>query len=148
MRSPIRRFRLFLSSVAAAATLLACGGTEQEWNDSRAVAERVHSQMRSGNYAAVYRESAPRFKGVGSEEQFVSLMQKFDSENGALKNRTEIAFAKGVDTNAGDIRLLYFDLEFERGRMNEKMTFTRSESGQMQLWKLEIQPKQAFSQMQ
>ncbi len=35
---------------------------------------------------------------------------------------------------------LNFKLEYEQGHAQERLIFTRSDSGQMQLWKLDIYP--------
>jgi len=108
--------------------------------DAGAVASRVHSQMQSGDFAGIYRESAPRFKGVGTESQFVSMMEQINREIGVLKKTDEVAYQTGVDSRIGRTHVLFFNLEYEHGHSRERMTLTRSDSGQMQLWKLEWLP--------
>jgi hypothetical protein len=112
--------------------------SSNDLEDAKAAASKVHSQMQSGDYASIYRESAPRFKSVGSESQFVSKMQEVSQVTGALKKAEAISFEAGVDSNIGKTYTLLSELEFERGIFRERMIFTRSDSGQMQLWKLDM----------
>jgi hypothetical protein len=112
----------------------------RDQKDAAAVASRVHSQMQTSNFAAIYRESAPRFKGVGSESQFVSMMQQGEQQSGVLKKAVEVAYQTGVDSNIGRTHTLVFNLEYEHGHATERLILTRSDNGQMQLWKLEIDP--------
>jgi hypothetical protein len=118
---------------------LGCNSSK-DLDDANVVAERIHEQLRAGNYQAIYNESAPRFKSVGSEAEFITAMQRQRSFAGALKNATEIAYEAGYDSSVGKIFILVYDVEFERGKTRERLTFTRSISGQMQLWKLDIAP--------
>jgi len=127
--------------LAVVAGVLGCNPA-QEWEDARVVASRVHSQLQARDHAAIYRESAPRFKGVGTEAQFVALMQQFHRDHGSLKRANEMAYETGLDTEAGKVHVLTYDLELEKVRMRERLILTRSETGQMQLWKLDIQPIQ------
>lgn len=115
---------------------------ERDRIDAGAVASRVHSQMQARDFATIYRESAPRFKSVGSESQFVSMMQQVNQESGLLKKADEVAYQTGIDSNVGRTHVLFFTLEYEHGRAKERLILTRSDAGQMQLWKLEIDPAQ------
>jgi hypothetical protein len=108
--------------------------------DARAQAERIHAQMRAGDYVSIYKESAPRFKSVGTEAQFISLMQDFARQHGPIKKANEIAYETGVDTTAGRVHILVFEFEFENARTRERLTLTRSDAGTMSLYRLEIEP--------
>lgn len=108
--------------------------------DAEMAAARVHSQIRATDYSSIYTASAPRFKSIGDESQFISIMQRLHQENGTLQKADEIAYETGIDSSAGRIYLLKFNLEFEQGRAEETMTFIHSDDGQMQLWKLDILP--------
>lgn len=125
--------------LAALMSVIGCNSSKDR-DDAKVVAERVHGQLRAGNYQAIYNESAPRFKTVGSEADFINAMQRQRSFAGLLKNATELAYETGVDASAGRIYVLVYDLEFERGQTRAHMIFTRSASGQMQLWKLDVAP--------
>ena len=115
---------------------------ERDRIDAVAVASRVHSEMQAGDFATIYRESSPRFKSVGSESQFVSMMQQVIQERGVLKKADEVAYQTGIGSNVGRTHDLFFTLEYEHGRAKEHLILTRSDGGQMQLWKLEIGPTQ------
>lgn len=67
-------------------------------------------------------------------------MKQFLEDNGALKKANEIAYQTSIDSNIGRTHALTIDLDFEHGRAREHMIFTRSDSGKMQLWKLDIDP--------
>ncbi|HEV2913270.1 MAG TPA: hypothetical protein VGX92_08140 [Pyrinomonadaceae bacterium] len=119
--------------------LLPSCNIERDRVDAEKVAERVHSQIRAGDYSAIYRESSQRFKSVGSESEFVSRMEQFHRDNGSLKTASEISYKAGIDSNVGRTFVLIFNLDFEQGHATERMIFTRY-NGQVQLWKLEIEP--------
>jgi len=54
-----------------------------------------------------------------------------------LKAANEIGYQIGVESTAGKVHVLTFELEFDITRARERMTLTRSDSGAMLLWKLE-----------
>jgi hypothetical protein len=127
--------------VAGLALITALGCDFQtDLRDARALADRIHAQMRAGDYASIYKESAPRFKSVGTEAQFVLLMQDFRRHHGQLKAANEIGYQVGVESTAGKVHVLTFEVKFDIARAREHMTVTRSDSGAMLLWKLEIEP--------
>jgi hypothetical protein len=96
--------------------------------------------MQSGDLAAIYRESSPGFKAATSETQLVSIIQEINQENGSLKKAEEVAYQTGVDSRIGRTYVLLFKLEYERREIKERMTLTRSDGGQMQVWKIEWIP--------
>src|ERR1051325_9138336 len=104
----------------------------RDHNDAKVVADRIYTHIRAGNYAAIYNDAAPRFKKVGSESQFVEKMKRYESLVGPLKNIHEIASQAGFDTEAGSIFIIVYDVQFERARAREEMTFIRSPTGEMQ----------------
>jgi len=81
-------------------SLTACN-VEREMQDARTAAARVHSQMQSGDYSSIYKESAPRFKTVGDESTFASQMQQFFDASGKFVKAQEVSYTSGVDTDAG-----------------------------------------------
>src|SRR5262249_7127942 len=119
--------------------LFGCYSVEDE-RDGRAVVDRVHEQIRDGNYSALYDESAQRFKDTGPEAKFVEVMRQHRTKAGALKKVAQVAYESGVDSSAGKIQVFMNELEFENGRVSERLTLARSDSGKMQLWKLEWSP--------
>jgi hypothetical protein len=116
--------------------LISCN-VERDHEDAAAVAARVHSQMETEDYSAIYMEAAQRFKTVGSEQQFVSTMHDFRGQIGLLKATSEIAYQASIVSGAGEIHVLIFRMEFERGQAIEKLSFIRSDDGRMRLWKLD-----------
>jgi hypothetical protein len=66
-------------------TLILCGcSIEQDRADAQRAAAHVHTTLKANDFVAIYRESAPRFKTVGSESEFVSRMKAFQDQNGSL----------------------------------------------------------------
>ncbi|HEY1270133.1 MAG TPA: hypothetical protein VGH16_22940, partial [Candidatus Binatia bacterium] len=109
----------------------------EDEREARAVVDRVHEQIRDENYSAIYNESAQRFKSVGPEFKFLEVMRQYRTETGTFKKVTPVAYEVGVDSSAGKIYVFVDEVEFEKGRVRERLTLTRSESGKMQLWKLD-----------
>jgi hypothetical protein len=113
---------------------------KRDMADAKAVAGRIHSQMKAGDYFSIYRESATRFQSVGSEAQSISLMQQFSQENGAIREAKDVAYQTGVDSGIGRNHVLLYDVTYEHGRARERMILTHDKGGQMQLWKLDMEP--------
>jgi hypothetical protein len=131
----------FLLTVAVLLTFVGCYSAKDE-SDAKTLVDRVHEQIRVGDYSALYNESAQRFKEVGSEVKFVEVMRQHRTKAGALKKAFQVAYETGVDSNIGKIHVFMDELEFENGRVKERLTLTRSDSEKMQLWKLEWSPLQ------
>jgi len=74
--STVMRRLNFAAAFFFLSMLLSCN-TPHDLEAARTGAAHSHSQLQSGNYAAIYRESAPSFKAVGSEDEFISGMQDF-----------------------------------------------------------------------
>lgn len=125
--------------------------SSSDLEDAKAAASKVHAQMQSGEYASIYRESASSFKrekdsrGGSSEflheSQFISKMQEF----GTLKKAEIISNEAGIDSDYRKIYTLSSKLEFNGGYYWERLIFARSDSGQMQLIRLEIDPHFNYS---
>lgn len=136
----LRRMRLF--QIVLATTLVfmfGCNARHDELDAERA-AERIHSQIKSQDSKSIYSESDDSFKEAGDESKFVAAMQKIYAAYGPMKTATPISYQSVFDSNIGAKQVLTFELEFERARAKEKITFTRSRNGQMQLWDIVIDP--------
>lgn len=131
---------LALLSITIGLTFFGGCSITRDQEEARAVAAQVHKEMLEGNFAAIYNESAPPFKAVGSESEFVSGLKNFQERFGPLKNENEIAYQTTLDPSIGRTHVLLFDLEFDRGRARETLMLVRSASGKMELWRLDIQP--------
>lgn len=99
-------------------------------------ARRVHTNMQLGDFAAVYREAHPRLKATSTESDFVDFYVQLQRDFGTLKEAHEIAYERRVDSRIGRLNALMFELEYERGRLYEKMILIRSPEGEMQVWKM------------
>lgn len=135
----LKRLTALLAILGSAAVFVGCAG-EQDRAQANTVAARVHAHLRAAEFAEIYNESAPRFKTVGSESEFVSRMKTFHEGLGLLKNANVIAYETGLDSTIGRTHVLIFKLEYEHGKASERLTLVRSATGEMQLWKMDIEP--------
>lgn len=101
----------------------------QDKADAQAVAVRVLAFMESGDFPAIYKDSAAGFKQIGSESQFVAKFQQTRKNVGVLKNPHEISSA----TLPGNGYVFIYRLENERFKTDLRLTFARSQSGKMEL---------------
>jgi hypothetical protein len=99
-------------TILATATFLVSCAVGRDRAEAGTVAERVHAEMRTGSFATIYNESAPRFKTVGTESEFVALMKEFQENVGQLKNANEIVYQTGLDSSIGRTHVLVFVLEY------------------------------------
>ena len=105
-----------------------------------AAAERIHSFVRKQDFASIHRESSDGFKQDGDESRLVESMKAIYESVGALKEAKPIAYQNTVDSKAGKLHVVIYDLQFERGRGKERIVFTRTQNGEMRLWDLVIEP--------
>jgi len=101
----------------------------QDKADARAAAVRVLALMESGDFPAVYKESAPSFKQIGSESQFVGKFQETRKTVGLLKNPQETR----LGAIPGNGCVMVYRLENERYKTDFRLSFVRSSSGKMEL---------------
>jgi hypothetical protein len=107
-----------------------------------AVAARIHAQVQQKDYSAIYNEASAGFKQTAPESDFIEFMQNYSSKTGAFKQATQVAWEIGVDATAGKMYTFVYELEFENGTVREKLVFSRSEQGKMQLRSLQWSPVQ------
>lgn len=109
-----------------AATRAASG---QEMADARSGALRVLSQFEAGDFAAIYRDSAPSFKQIGPEAAFVTKFQQTRQKTGPLKNPKELKFETGSD----NVHVLLYRVDNQRFITEMRLSFARSKNGAMEL---------------
>ena len=133
------RAALLLTSLAGIILAVGCINAVDK-RDAHTQADRINQRIRSKEFAEIYKASALRFKTVGSEADFVAWMSQLHETLGQLKHAQEIAYESGMDSRIGKTHKLVFALEFERGRARETLIMVRSPNGEMQLWKLGMEP--------
>ncbi|HZV82922.1 MAG TPA: hypothetical protein VFF53_12220 [Geobacteraceae bacterium] len=101
----------------------------QDMADARAGARRVLEQMAAGDFTAIYRDSAPSFKQIGSEAAFVTKFQQTRQKTGVLKNPKELKF----DTRPDNVHVLVYRVDNERFTTEMRLSFERAKSGAMEL---------------
>jgi hypothetical protein len=111
----------------------------QDKEAAETLAARIHTQMRSRDFAGVYNQSASGFRTV-SEAEFVSDMTEIQNKLGQITDVKAVAYQTGLDTKAGRTHTLIFAVRYDRGRVRETLVFVRGDNNEMQLWKLGIEP--------
>lgn len=97
--------------------------------DAETAAARVLAQLEAGDFPAIYKESSAGFKQIGSESQFVSKFQQTRQLVGVLKNPRKVSAAVRPDKSI----VLVYRVENERYNTDMRLTFSRAESGTMEL---------------
>lgn len=135
----MRIFPLALTLIVASTTLAGCS-SQQDRAYALKAADRIHYLIRKQDFASIYRESSDSFKQEGEESKFVESMRGIYESVGALKEAKAVAYQETIDSNTGKQHILIFDLAFEHDRGRERLVFTRTNSGEMQLWDVVIEP--------
>lgn len=97
--------------------------------DAQTAAARVLALMEVGDFSSIYKDAAAGFKQIGSESQFVAKFQQTRQHVGVLKNPVETS----AKTLPGNGYVFVYRLENERYNTDMRLTFTRSQSGKMEL---------------
>ena len=115
---------------------------EHDRTDALKAADRIHFLAGNKDFASIYRESSGDFKQQGEESKFIESMKAIFEGPGAgpLKDVKPVAYQSTVDSKSGRQHVLIFDLEFERARGRERLVFIRTESGELQLSEIVIEP--------
>ena len=97
--------------------------------DAQAAALRTLALMESGNFSAIYKDAAAGFKQIGSESQFVAKFKQTRQTVGVLRNPKLIS----TGILPGDGYVFVYRVENESYNSDIRLTFTRSQSGKMEL---------------
>ncbi len=101
----------------------------QDKSDAQTAAARVLAQIIAGEYAAIYNESTPGFKKIGTEADFVTKFQQTRQKTGILINPKEGSFVTRPDNS----HILVYRLENEHFISDMRLTFERAQNGKMEL---------------
>lgn len=101
----------------------------QDMADARTGAQRVLTQMETGDFTAIYRESAPSFKQIGSEAAFVTKFQQTRLKTGVLTNPKELTF----NTRPDNVHVLVYRVDNQRFTTEMRLSFERAKNGTMEL---------------
>lgn len=112
----------------------------QNKSEAQALASQIHNQIQAGDYKGLYNAAEPNFQKGGTEAEFVTAMEQLRQEYGTLKKASPVAYATRIDSNIGTMHILIYDLEFDRKKVTERITFTRSDQGKMQLYEMNFNP--------
>lgn len=102
----------------------------QDESEAAAVKARVLSQVKNGEFAAIYKEASAGFKAVGPEEQFIAQWNKQLQETGAFKEAKE----SGHTVRSTDKFIVFsYVVQYARKKKELVLTFGRSKKGKMEL---------------
>jgi cytochrome c1 len=102
----------------------------QDESEAAAVKARVLSQVKDGEFAAIYKEASAGFKAVGPEEQFIAQWNKQLQETGAFKDAKE----SGHTVRSTDKFIVFsYVVQYERKKKELVLTIGRSKKGKMEL---------------
>jgi hypothetical protein len=91
---------------------------------------RVLSQIKNGEFAAIYKEASAGFREVGPEEQFVAQWNKQLQETGAFKDAKEVSHT----VRPTDKSIVFtYAVQYEKKKKELRLTFGRSKKGTMEL---------------
>ena len=104
----------------------------QDKADAEAAAVKVLAQMEAGQFSEIYKESAPGFKQIGREADFVAKFQQARQQVGPLKGAQQTSFITLKDQT----HVLVYHSENERFKAERRLSFARSNTGKMELFGL------------
>lgn len=102
---------------------------EKDKTDAKAEAARVMTQLKGDDFAAMYKEAAPAFRELGTEPQFVAMMQQTRQKTGAMQSFKEV----GLETGPDQRQMVNYSVDYDNVKSKLRLSFLRSKSGKMEL---------------
>lgn len=102
---------------------------EQDKTDAKSEGTKVIAQLKSGEFLAIYKEASPAFRNLGTEPQFVAMMQQTRKKTGALQSSKQLALETGADKR----QMVTYSVDYDNVRSNLRLSFLRSKEGKMEL---------------
>ena len=146
-----RKRILWKWSLVAAAILLAyfmwqCGsGMIAGARLSDDAVRRFHSQLDSGAYEELWKESDDSFQNSGSHEELLKFLAGVHSKLGVSRSSTRTNIFVSATTNGTFIKVTY-ESTFEKGNATETFTWRKTIGGSLILFGYNIQSKTFFSE--
>jgi hypothetical protein len=66
------------------------------------------------------------------------MMEEIHDNYGNLLGTQEKSTTVTVEAGVGNLVVFMFDVEFQKAKATERLTFVRDQSGRMRLWKFEL----------
>ncbi|MBK5273633.1 MAG: hypothetical protein JJE30_01085 [Desulfuromonadales bacterium] len=101
----------------------------QDKIDAAAVATTVLAQIKSGEFAAIYKAASPIFKEMGAEDGFVAMMEKTRKKTGPFISSKEVSFV----TSPEKFNFIIYHVQYKNIASELRLTTARSKSGKMEL---------------
>lgn len=131
------RFGTLLLVCFAGMLQLGCGGGGNA-HDARDSAQAFHNSFRQQDYDAIYTNASERFQKVRSRAEYASMMKEIHDQYGSFVEAKEQSSGITVSSEAGTLNVLVFELNFEKAKAIERLTFIKDSSGRMRLWMFEL----------
>jgi hypothetical protein len=131
------RFRTLLFLCFVGLLQLGCGGGGNT-REARDSAQAFHNSLRQQDYDAIYTNASDRFQKVRSRAEYASMMKEIHDQYGNLLAAKEQSSGVTVSSETGSLNVFVFELDFEKAKAIERLTFIRDSSGRMRLWMFEL----------
>ena len=101
----------------------------QDKADADAVVSTVLAQLKSGEFAAIYKAASPLFKEIGPEAGFVAMMERTRRKTGPFISAKEVNFV----TSPEKFHFFVYHVQYKNIKSELRLTTGRSKSGKMEL---------------
>jgi hypothetical protein len=102
---------------------------EQDKADARAAAAAYLDQLKNADFRTMYAGASSGFKELGTEAQFVSMMERTKAKTGAVHTSHELTMETGADKR----QMITYSVDYDNVRSNLRLSFLRAKDGKMQL---------------
>jgi hypothetical protein len=102
---------------------------EQDKADARAAAAAYLDQLKKADFRTMYGGASAGFKELGTEAQFVTMMERTKAKTGAVHGSRELTMETGADKR----QMITYSVDYDNVRSNLRLSFMRSKEGKMQL---------------
>jgi len=113
---------LGIFAVAATIALSGCAGNEDA-RAAKAEVARFRQQVAAGQFAEIYRASAPNIRNAMTEARFVQMVGDFHRSMGRFQSATEPSWRYDSGSDGDQIALKYVST-FERGKATQQFIYT------------------------
>ena len=118
----MRALGIFAAAAAAAAVALSGCSAGESTTAAKAEVARFHQQADAGQFAEIYKASAPDIRNSVTEAQFVETVGGFHAAIGKFKSTDEPGWSYNTDGDGQRVTLSYESV-FERGKAKEQFIY-------------------------
>ena len=111
-----------LTFVFSVALLLASCGVQQAVQDASGQVNAFHRELDDQNYTAIWAATAPQFRSVTTQAQFMKMLLAIHNKLGKIRQFKQVGWNTNVNTN-GHFTSVVMDTGFEKGTGRETFTY-------------------------